>query len=227
MLTLVLAEAELERVPAKISGHKQVMAAARAVGRKPTDMLLDASLHHAALGMLPDGRRRGRPDIVHVALLTALESRANKAGVLRLAVHTRNDDWIDVDPATRLIRNYPRFCGLLEKLFQTGAVPADPVLLRLRRGRSLAAGVAELGADRVLWFDETATLADPRRLFDEADGQRHVVAVVGAFPSGTFQSPVIEGAQQISLGPDPLAAWTVVSEVAVRYGDVAPARSVE
>lgn len=219
MLTLVLAEAELELVPRKIMGHKQVMAAARAAGRKPDRMLLDASSHHAAMRMLPDGPRRGRPDIVHLTLLTALESRANKAGALRLAVHTRNDDWIDVRPETRLIRHYPRFCGLMEKLFETGAVPADPVLLRLRRDVGLSQGMAELKPDRVLWFDETAAVRDPTALFAPADAAHHVVAVVGGFPSGSFRAAPPEEAETVSLGPDPLAAWTVTSELTVRYQD--------
>lgn len=219
MLTLVLAEAELERVPRKIVGHKQVMAAARAAGRKPDRMLLDASSHHAAMRMLPDGARRGRPDIVHLTLLTALESRANKAGALRLAVHTRNDEWIDVRPDTRLIRHYPRFCGLMEKLFETRAVPQDPVLLRLRPDVRLADGVSALEPDRTLWFDETAPLRNPSSVFSAADAERHVVAVVGAFPSGTFRTTPPEDAELVSFGPEPLAAWTIASELTVRYGD--------
>lgn len=219
MLTIVLAEAELELVPRKIVGHKQVMAAARVAGRKPDRMLLDASSHHAAMRMLPDGARRGRPDIVHISLLAALESRANKNGHMRLAVHTRNDEWIDVRPETRLIRNYPRFCGLMEKLFETGAVPEDPVLLRLDKDVTLANGLGRLAPDRLLWCDEAAPARDPASLFGPADGERNVVAVVGAFPSGTFQSMPPSAAEAVSFGPEPLAAWTVASELTVRYED--------
>lgn len=219
MLTIVLAEAELELVPRKIVGHKQVMAAARSVGREPDRMLLDASSHHAAMRALPEGGRRGRPDIVHVSLLTALESRANKNGHMRLAVHTRNDDWIDVGPETRLIRNYPRFVGLIEKLFETGAVPADPVLLRLRKDVALDRGLEALAPDRLLWCDEAAPVRDPASLFGSADGGRNVVAVIGAFPSGTFHTTPPPEADAVSFGPEPLAAWTVAAELTVRYED--------
>jgi hypothetical protein len=61
---------------------------------------------------LSEGRRRGRPDMTHLFLLTALESIANKQGTVKLIIHTRNDEMITVHPETRIMRNYERFLGL-------------------------------------------------------------------------------------------------------------------
>ena len=70
MLTLVLSDAELELVPQTIRGHQQVVTAAKRLGVSAGRMLLDSSLHYAAMRKLEEGERRGRPDLVHVFLLT-------------------------------------------------------------------------------------------------------------------------------------------------------------
>ena len=220
MLTLVLAETELERVPHEIAGHPQVRAAARAANRNAPKMLLDGSLHHAAMRSLHDGDRRGRPDLVHQFLLTALESRANKAGHLGVGIHTRNDEWITVDATTRLVRNYNRFCGLIEKLFEEGRVPQEPVLLEIHRGRALTTVIESLAPDRVLWLDETAPPSPSSSIFRSGDGEQHIVAIVGGFPHGGFRTQPPPGVERIGFGPTPLAVWTVAAELTVRYEDL-------
>ena len=35
-----------------------------------------------------------------------------------IIVHTRNNDVITIDPETRIMRNYTRFIGLMEQLFE-------------------------------------------------------------------------------------------------------------
>ncbi|MEO2151558.1 MAG: 16S rRNA methyltransferase, partial [Thermococcus sp.] len=86
MLHLVIADSELELVPESIADHPAVVNYARRRGKKPEEVILEGSYHHAALRKLEDGERRGRPDIVHICLLNALESIANKEGKLRVYV---------------------------------------------------------------------------------------------------------------------------------------------
>ena len=69
MLTLVLADTELERVPAPLQHHPAVRASARKRGRSPAAILLDSSMHHPALRRYSEGERRGRPDIAHIVLV--------------------------------------------------------------------------------------------------------------------------------------------------------------
>jgi rRNA small subunit pseudouridine methyltransferase Nep1 len=215
---LVLAESELETVPREITGHRQVVASARRSGKNASRMILDASQHHAAMRRLPDGARRGRPDLVHLFLLTAMESRAAKRGQVRVAVHTRNDDWIEIDPTTRLIRNYVRFCGLIEKLFETGAVPAETPLLTRTAKRPLLPALDAMEADRLIWLDETAPRRRPAELFAKDDLDRHVVAVIGGFPHGQFQTGAPKTAERVSLWAETLPTWTVAAELTVHYG---------
>ena len=84
MLTLMLAEAEIELMPVELARHPAVIAHARQRRKQPTKILLDSNYHHPAMTNLPEGRRRGRPDITHLFLLTALESIVNKKGQLNI-----------------------------------------------------------------------------------------------------------------------------------------------
>ena len=216
MLTLLLADAELERIPQALTGHQQVVSSARRVGVNPARMLLDSSLHYAAMRSLEDGARRGRPDIVHLFLLTALESPANKAGHLRVLVHTRGGELLRIDPSTRLVRNYPRFCGLIQQLFDTGKVPHESPLLTLEKGWTPKDVVAKERPDRLIILDETATSTPPWEIFSPADAGRHTLAIIGGFPSGTYRSALPPG-ERIGLGPLALAVWTVAAELVVNF----------
>lgn len=215
MLTLVLADAELEIVPAALTDHPAVRASARKRGRSPAAILLDSSLHHPALRTFPEGERRGRPDITHLFLLLCLDSVLNAHGQLRTIVHTRNDDILRAAPETRIPKNYPRFVGLLEDLFQKGAVPEDKPLLTLQRGVSLEKLLAEFPVPK--WgFKEGG---EPVNLWTEfANLRGDLVAVVGGFPHGDFRSPVAKLCDRVvSIHEEPLRAWTVTSEILVAY----------
>ncbi len=132
-LTLLLSDAPLETVPRQLWGHPSVAGYARRRGRPPYRTLLDASVHWQAMKRLPGRERRGRPDIVHVALLLALDSPLCRGGCCRLYLHTVEDKIIEVDPSTRLPRSYQRFVGLMEQLLVEGRVPpaAERPLMRV------------------------------------------------------------------------------------------------
>lgn len=215
MLTLVLADSELELVPPGVTGHAAVRTSAKRRGRSPGSMILDSSLHHAALRKFPEGERRGRPDIVHLFALLCLDSVLNAQGQLRTIVHTRNDEVIRLAPETRLPKNYPRFVGLMEDLFDKGAVPEDKPLLTLERGMSLERLLAELPAPK--WaFAEGGESVNLWTEFAKLSGD--LVAVVGGFPHGDFRSPVKRLCDRtVSIHEGPLRAWTVTSEILVAY----------
>jgi rRNA small subunit pseudouridine methyltransferase Nep1 len=224
MLTLVLAEAEVERIPKEILTHPAIIASARQRGKEPARLLLDSNYHHAAMSPLAEGRRRGRPDIAHLFLLTALESVVNKQGQLTIIVHTRNNDMIQVDPKTRIMRNYERFLGLLEQLFEQQVVPEKShPLLTLQQDVSLLQVIEKAKADAVIVFSKQGKSIPLPQYFAEMKKQntRHLLCVVGGFPSGSFVSDLTTITTEcISLYPDMLPAWTVASEILVNYENV-------
>lgn len=220
VLTLVLAEAELELVPDAIKMHPQVQKAARSRDRRPSRSVLDSSLHHEAMRGLAEFDRRGRPDLVHFSLLLALDSALNQADGLRVVVHTRNDERVAINPDTRLMRNYPRFIGMIEKLFQTGAQPSteNPLLL-LEPNWPLEKIVQHHKTGPVVAFHEEGTPVEPGAfLAEKAAASRDITIVLGCFPHGDFHKPPASWADEVvGLGAGALSVWTVEMEVLAHW----------
>lgn len=217
MLHLVLADAELETVPREIATHRVIQWHARRRGRRPTELLLNSSLHHQAMRRLPDGDRRGRPDIVHVCLLLALDTPLNREGLLRTYVHTRHNRIITVDPSTRLPRMFDRFSGLIEHLFLTGEAPPERPLLRLENA-SLAELIERIKPKKVITFSELGQRKLCRELFGDISKEDEVCVVVGGFPRGEFLSNVAELSDElVSIDPELLRAPTVTTRVIYAY----------
>jgi rRNA small subunit pseudouridine methyltransferase Nep1 len=210
----ILADSELELVPQEIVNERCVMNNARARGKAPEKILLDASHHHPAYNKLPDSERRGRPDLIHFFLMLCLDSDLTAEGRLRVFVHTRNDDVIAVNPETRLPPHYPRFVGLIESLYEQRVVPSkDNPLLELRQGVSLDTLVNALKPDQVVVMTpsgEESSLIDE---FASVKGER-VVVILGGFSKGDFRSDLSKlKPKSISLGKRMLKVWTVTSKV--------------
>jgi rRNA small subunit pseudouridine methyltransferase Nep1 len=224
MLTLVLAEAEIERIPAELLTHPTIVTHARQRGKQPVCILLDSNYHHAAMNKLSEGRRRGRPDITHLFLLTALESIVNKQGQLNVMVHTRNNDLILIDPKTRIMRNYERFLGLIEQLFEQQVVPEKKhPLLTLKQDISLSQAIEDVQSDIVIALSKEGRLIILPEYFKELKKQkkRHILCVIGGFPSGSFHSDIDAiTTERLSLFPEMIPAWTVANEILVNYENV-------
>lgn len=124
-IRILLAEAPLELVPRELWSHPSVYKYARKRGKPPASILLDSNVHHQAMKRLTGKEWRGRPDIVHTVLLVLLDSPLVKKGLAEVIVHTAADYMITIDPSTRLPRNYLRFTGLIEQLFENGQVPPN------------------------------------------------------------------------------------------------------
>lgn len=221
MLTLLLADSELELVPDEVKTHPSVQAAAQRRGVRAGRTLLDSSAHHAAMRAMPEGERRGRPDLVHLFLLSAMDSVLNLEGGLRVLVHTRHDGLVTIAPETRIMRSYDRFCGLMEQLFREGrAGPKDgPDLLKLEPGVPLAEAVKRSGAEHVVALDtgpEVVRLDEA--LPPLARAHAHVAVILGGFPRGAYRS-ALEGVAQErwSIHPQMLSVWVAAAEVLVNW----------
>ncbi len=217
MLHLIIADSELELVPKSILEHPAVVNYAKRRGKKPEEVILDSTYHHSALRKLEDGNRRGRPDIVHFCLINTLESILNKEGMLRVYVHTRNDEVIYIKPETRIPRNYNRFVGLMESLFKNKVVPPDLGLLKLEE-KTLNQLLEEIQPDKVFIMHEEGDFMVPKDFGLLLKQFKEPAVVIGGFPHGDFRSK-IDGVR-ISLYKEPLMAWTIANEVVISYEHV-------
>jgi rRNA small subunit pseudouridine methyltransferase Nep1 len=212
---IILADSELELIPNEILRERCILNNARARGKAPERILLDASHHHPAFGKLPDAERRGRPDIVHFFLMLCMDSDLMAEGKLRVFVHTRNNDVIAVNPQTRLPPHYPRFIGLIETLYEQRVVPSrENVLLELREKISLETLVNALKPDKVVVLDSPGGAVPLADTFASLKADR-VVIVIGGFSKGSYKSDLNKLGKpiKVSLGPRMLKVWTVTSKV--------------
>jgi len=218
LLTLILAESALEVVPKELRSHPSVLSHSRRAGKAPSRLILDRSYHHAAMKRLDRSWKRGRPDIVHISLLEALGSPLNREGLLRVFVHTFDDHVISVAPETRLPRNYMRFLGLMEQLFELGRVPpSGKPLLKIER-KTLERLLEDIRPSYVLALSRTGRPTTvPEAVLRLTETERPTV-MIGGFPAGHFEETTLNLADDIvSIDPETLEAWTVTSRVIYEY----------
>ncbi len=215
VIKFILAESSLELVPRDIVGHPAILKTAQRRGKKPTEILLDVSLHYHAMRKLRNKHKRGRPDIVHVTLLELLSSPLNIEGKLRVYVHTVNDYVIIVDPRTRIPRNYNRFVGLMEQLLTVGKVPPGsekPLMEAV--AMNFTSLLKSLGREEVILLSEKGELVRTDEICKRAL-EEDLPIVVGGFPHGNFSEEVLASAKYIySIYPKPLDTWVVASRIA-------------
>lgn len=218
MLIFTLAEAALETVPKNLWSHPAVRHHSKRHKKPPQHLLLDRSIHHSAMSRLRENEKRGRPDIIHFALLEALGSPLNKEGLLQVYVHTFQDLAITINPKSRLPRNYNRFVGLLEQLFQLGEVPSEgKVLLELER-KTLQDILTETKADYVLAFSREGKPRTLEEAVFSLKEKRKPAVIVGGFPHGHFSETTIQLADEVvSVDSGMLEAWTMTSRVIYEY----------
>ncbi len=213
-LLLLIVEAAVELAPRETWSHPAVKSYAAKRGKKPGEVLLDKSYHYAAMKGLPKSHKRGRPDIAHFTLLEALGSPLNRHGLLQVYLHTQDGHIIYINPETRLPRVYERFKGLLEKLYREPAVEADGKTLLKLESKSLRQLLEELKPDVIILFSEKGERLGLKALAETLKTYRRPVAMVGGFPHGDFEEDTRKLADlEVSLYPEPLEAWTIVSRI--------------
>jgi len=218
MLTLVLAESALETVPQSLWSHPAIVSHARKWGKSPRHILLDRSYHHAAMKRLPQAYKRGRPDIVHFSLLEALGSPLNREGKLQIYVHTINDSTITVNPKARLPRNYSRFVGLMEQLFELGRVPPKEIPLLKLGQKTFPQLIHEIKPTYIMALTRKGSPKTLEEAISRLSGEEKPAVIIGAFPRGHFSEETINMANEaVCIDPETLEAWTVTSRVIYEY----------
>jgi rRNA small subunit pseudouridine methyltransferase Nep1 len=222
--TLMLAEASMELVPKELANHPAVVKHARKRGKRPTEMLLDKNFHYWAMKErnLPNLEKRGRPDIVHISLLVALDSPVVKEGLMNVYVHTQDQKLIWFKHDLLIPRGYHRFVGLMEQLYKQGKIVApDGTLLIKMQDKSFKDVLDYLYYDRIVVFSEKGKSKDIFAVSKELLNYDAPLLVVGAFPHGDFSEEIYAAADEVvSLYPGTLMAWTVVSMLVSVYGEM-------
>ncbi|MBS7635264.1 16S rRNA methyltransferase [Candidatus Bathyarchaeota archaeon] len=218
MLILLLAESALETIPQELWDHPLIKRFSRLKGKHPRFILLERSYHHYAMRSLENNEKRGRPDIVHFSLLEALGSPLNKEGLLRVYIHSFDDHVISVSPETRLPKNFNRFVGLMEDLFEHGKVPPKGKPLLTLEKKTLVDLLGDLKPTYIILFDRTGKAGTFEEAALSLAKQERPLAIIGGFPHGEFRETTLNLVNEIvCIDPETLEAWTVVSRIIYEY----------
>jgi rRNA small subunit pseudouridine methyltransferase Nep1 len=218
LLVFVLAEAALETVPEELWSHSAVRRHSKRQRKNPQRLLLDRTLHHSAMRRLDDNLKRGRPDITHFALLEALGSPLNREGLLQTYVHTNKDYVITVNPSTRLPKNYNRFVGLMEQLFQQRKVPAEGEPLLKLEHKTLPQLLTETKTDYIIAFSRKGKPKTFQDAVSSLQTKQKPTVIVGGFPHGQFSETTTKLANEIvCVDAEMLEAWTMTSRAIYEY----------
>jgi len=214
MISLILVDAEIERVPMRCSEGASLPRVCDVEDNELHGIIvLDSYIHKHVLEGLEQAERRGRPDIVHSFLLLAQGSRACAEGKLRSYIHTRGDEVVLVGSGYRPEQSYVDFLRSFGELLENGTMGESKTGLQLEREMNLRALVGRLRADKVIALAPSGQQRDLREVLRGAE-DHHLVVIIGGFPEGDFRSPVYEIADEaISLGEELLTVPDVTSQV--------------
>ena len=210
MLNFILAESALELVPREIWKSPAVVSDSKRRGMDASEMLLDRSFHHSAMARLKDSEKRGRPDLVHAALLSATGTPFYSDGRVKVFVHTYPDVVLEVAEKTRIPKNYIRFRGLMEKILSERTAGE---LVTARPGGAVGL-IQEVKPDLVLGLSVRGRMVGMEEVATRLVEARNPCVVVGGFPHGHFSERLTAALDDIvRIDAHPLEAHVVTARL--------------
>jgi len=210
---IVLFDSNVEAIPSEVASDRAFARSQDSTKKQKEYTILDRATHHFAMRRLPNSERRGRPDIVHVSILSIADSPAYADGLVNFVVHTVGDKVMVPTAAWRPPRNYRNFLGLMEELLQFGRAPSvgQPVL-SLKSG-TVKGAVDRTRAERVVLLSSHGNQSS---LSEEVkDLRRYVVAyLIGGYAKGGPRQEVVRLADKVvSIHRSSLSSSIVISRL--------------
>lgn len=156
-----------------------------------------------------------RPDIIHQELMAVLDSPLNKAGRVKVLVHTEKNVLIEINPKTRIPRTFKRFSGLMVQLLHRLKIRSSDgkdMLLKVIKNpisRHLPAGA------RCYGFSQKGTLYSPNTFASTfPSAGEPIVLVFGAQAMRGIKAedhPYIQ--EMVSISEYPLSGIVAVNRV--------------
>jgi len=222
MISLVISEAALELIPTNILHHPSVTNHARKLGKKPSETLLDRSFHHAAMqsSKLEFAWKRGRPDLVHFALIEALSTPLFLNHLLQVYVSTPCNQVICIGKNLRIPKTYSRFEGLIIDLFKNNHIKEEKseiTLLKLQRNVSLDSLINDIiKPSKVIGLTRVGIPSSPKEIVSTHINKDsyQCAFVVGGFPRGHFAENTTRLCDRIySIGNYSLESHVVIARI--------------
>ncbi|NVM37726.1 MAG: hypothetical protein HWN81_19195 [Candidatus Lokiarchaeota archaeon] len=211
-LIIILVDCGIELIPKELRYHSTVRK--NFSSQIYSSQLLDNALYHTAMKKLANSEKRGRPDITHLCLLNALGSPLNKAGNLKLFIHTINNKIFEFNSEIRIARNYNRFKGLMAKLLIDNGITVNGTPLISRFEGNLYTLINELKNPDVYLFSSKGELIKDYKDLLINDLSKNKVCIIGGFQKSNFSEEVLKLSKNVcSISKFSLDAWVVISKI--------------
>ena len=216
MLYIILAESSLELIPKKIHNHPSVTSYSKKFKKNSSNTLLDNSWHFGAMKGLDNEIKRGRPDIIHLTLLSLCTTPVFYKNKIKIFVHTVNDQIISINNNTRLPKSYHRFQGLMEKLFLTKKIESEDEILMEIKNSSLSQLISKIKPTRIIGLTTQGQKTSLDKLVEQIEENSCII--LGGFQKGHFSNEtekIID--KSFSINDSSLEAHLVASRLAYEY----------
>lgn len=216
MLALVLAESSLELIPKELQNHNSVVAHSKKLGKNPSEILLDNSWHFAAMKGLKNEIKRGRPDLVHFALLEACSIPLYFEKKISIYVHTIGNKVIFIGEDVHLPKSYHRFAGLIEKLFAEKTISADNKTLLEIKDLTFDDLLKTINPQRIIGLSSKGVTSSCEDVAKKLTNDSCLV--IGGFPKGHFSDEIKNRFEyMVNVHNVPLESHIVISRVLYEY----------
>jgi len=220
MLTIILAESSLELIPESMYNHPSVISYSKKFRKDPSNTLLDNSWHFAAMKGIENEIKRGRPDLIHLTLLSICTTPAFYERKVEVYIHTINNKVITINNDIRLPKSYHRFQGLIEQLFIQKNIRSssdDRILMEIEDS-SISQLISDLKPTQIIGL---TTKGYGVTTFDRLSKQitDDTCVIIGGFQKGHFgtETDKIIGGQSFCIGTESLEAHVVASRLVYEY----------
>jgi rRNA small subunit pseudouridine methyltransferase Nep1 len=221
-ISLIIAEASIETVPKQIASHPAVKNHAQKLGKNPREILLDKSYHHAAMlrAGLESYWKRGRPDIIHFALMEALSTPLFLKSMLKVYIHTVTDKAILIGDSLRIPKSYFRFEGIMMNLFKEKVIKSadgNNILLELHDNITFEEFIKnKVRPDKLIGLSSNGVQSTAEEIVSRniIKNDHHFAFVIGGFPRGHFSDDTSKMFScSYSIGEFKLEAHTVIARI--------------
>lgn len=195
----------------------------RRFNKGPTDILLDRSFHHFA--MVSSGiaapHKRGRPDILHIALVNALATPLYRKNMMKVFIHTIDNNVILVGDNVRIPKSYMRFEGLMLNLLKNKKIVSDDgkILLEMTSEMKIEYLIKEvIKSDSVVGFSTTGNYRNLESITMDLSQLTNPCVIIGGFPKGYFSKSVdVYLDKKYSISNMGLESHVVISRLIYEY----------
>ncbi|MCL4518471.1 MAG: ribosomal RNA small subunit methyltransferase NEP1 [Thaumarchaeota archaeon] len=212
---VILEESSIELVPRKYWRDHSCKEVERRFGVSPEFQILDSNFHNRVVSRLKNSQKRGRPDVVHFALLDITSTPLYMNDKIQVIIHTIDGHSIFVGKRVRVPRTLQRFCGVISKILSESQNEAEMKHFEFAPNQTTAELISSIKKDRTIALSSQGIRTDLSTLVSETQSENKSTAwIIGGFPHGHFEeSSRAIFDRLLSISESPLPAHVVTARL--------------